>query len=95
MDARLIHPLAAPLVFKADVSKLPAYAGVELPGIGYALYKVAKVEAGDKLDDARRLAVVRQLGSLQSQEDVQLYLAALRNRYKVEVNKAALESKDR
>jgi len=95
MDARLIHPLAAPLVFKADVSKLPAYAGVELPGIGYALYKVAKVEAGDKLDDARRLAVVRQLGSLQSQEDVQLYLAALRNRYKVEVNKTALESKDR
>ena len=95
MDSRLINPVAAPAVFKADVTKLPAYAGVELPGAGYALYKIAKLESGEKLDDARRQAIIRQLGTLEAQEDVQLYLASLRQRYKVEVNRALLESKER
>ena len=45
--------------------------------------------------DERRQAIIRQLGTLEAQEDVQLYLASLRLRYKVEVNKALLESKER
>jgi len=95
MDARLINPLAAPAVFKADVSKLPAYVGVELPMAGYALYKIGKVESGEKLDNVRHQAIVGQISTLGAQEEVRLYLAALRQRYKVEVNKALLESKDR
>lgn len=95
LDARLIPPPAVPAVFKADAAKLPAYAGVELPGAGYALFKVVKVEAGDKLDDARRQSMVGQLGTLIMQEEVQAYLAALRARYKVEINQAAVEAKDK
>lgn len=95
MDARLIPPPAVPAVFKADVSKLPAYAGVELPGAGYALFKIAKLDVGEKLDDARRLAMVRQIGSLEAQEEIRMYLTALRNRYKVDINKAAMEAKER
>lgn len=95
LDARLIPPPAVPAIFKADAAKLPAYAGVELPGAGYALFKVAKVEAGEKLDDARRQSMVGQLGTLIMQEEVQAYLAALRARYKVEINQAAVDAKDR
>ncbi|MFZ2367979.1 MAG: peptidylprolyl isomerase [Azonexus sp.] len=95
MDARLIPPPAVSAVFKTDVSKLPAYTGVELPGAGYALFKIGKLDAGEKLDDARRQALLRQIGTLEAQEEIQMYLAALRSRYKVEINKAAMEAKER
>lgn len=93
LDARLIPPVAVATVFKMDAGKLPAYAGVELPGSGFALFKLSRLEVGAKLDDARQQAMFRQLSQLSAQEDVQAYLAALRNRYKVEINQAALEAK--
>lgn len=95
MDARLVPPVAAPAIFKIDTSKLPAYTGVDLPGVGYALYKLTKLDAGDKLDEARKQALVRQLDNLHSQEDVQVFLAALRTRYKVEINQSVLEAKEK
>lgn len=93
LDARLIPPVAVATVFKMDAGKLPAYAGVELPGSGFALFKLSRLEMGAKLDDARQQAMLRQLSQLSAQEDVQAYLAALRIRYKVEINQAALEAK--
>jgi len=95
MDARLLPPPAAQAVFRMETGKLPSYTGVELPGSGYALYKLTKLDAGEKLDDASKQGMLKQLGNLVAQEEVQLYLAALRSRYKVEVNVAALESKDK
>lgn len=92
LDASLIPPLAVSAVFKLDTIKLPAYAGVELPGAGFALFKLVKVGAGEKIDDARQQGMQRQLGQLYMQEEVQVYLAALRSRYKVDINKAALEA---
>jgi peptidyl-prolyl cis-trans isomerase D len=93
MDARALPPPAVPLVFRMDAGKLPAYAGVELPGSGYALYRLNRVDAGAALDDASRKALQGQLDGFSAQEDLRLYLTALRNRYKVEINQAALESK--
>lgn len=95
MDARLIPPPAVSPVFSMDAAKLPAFAGVELPGSGYALFKLAKVTTGDQLDDARRQGLQRQIGQMATQEEVQAYLGALRARYKVEINKQALEAKER
>ncbi len=95
MDARLIPQPAAPTVFKMDTGKLPSYAGVELPGAGYALFRLNKVVAGDALDPARQQAMLGQLAQIGAQEDVRLYLAALRGRYKVDINQAALEAKER
>lgn len=95
MDSRLIPPEAAAAVFKIDGGKLPAYTGVELPGSGYALFKLSKVIAGDQLDPARRQALLGQLINLSAQDDLRLYLAALRSRYKVEINQSALESKEK
>jgi peptidyl-prolyl cis-trans isomerase D len=95
LDPRQIPQPAAPAVFRMETGKLPSYTGVVLPGSGYALFKLVKVDAGAALDDARRQALTRQLATLGMQEDVQGYLAALRSRYKVEINKAALETKER
>ncbi len=95
LDARLLPPSAAQAVFRMDSAKLPSYIGVEVPGAGYSLFKLTKVTAGEQLDAARKKAMLQQLGNLVAQEEVQLYLAALRSRYKVEVNQAALESKDK
>ena len=95
MDSRLIPPAAVPAIFKLDVAKLPAYTGVELPGSGYALFKLNKVDAGEKLDAARQQAMLKQLGNLGAQEEMRLYLDALRSRYKVVINESVLESKDK
>jgi peptidyl-prolyl cis-trans isomerase D len=95
VDHAALPPAAAPAVFRMESSKLPAFTGVELPGNGYALFRLNKVEAGEALDEARKQALLGQLGSLGMQEEVQGYLAALRARYKVEINKAALEVKDK
>ena len=95
LDSRQIPQPAAPTVFKMDGSTLPAYAGVDLPGAGYSLFKLVGVNAGDGLDDARKQVLLRQLNTLEAQEEVQSYLAALRSRYKVEINKAVLEAKDK
>ena len=95
LDARQLPPPAAQSVFRMDTGKLPSYTGVELPGTGYALYKLSKLQPGEKLDAARTQGMLKQLGNLAAQEEVQLYLAALRSRYKVEINPAALELKDK
>lgn len=95
LDPRQIPQPAGPTVFKMDTTKLPAYAGVDLPGTGYALFKLVSINAGDALDDSRKQALLRQLNTLEAQEEVQSYLAALRSRYKVEINTAALEAKDK
>ena len=95
LDPRPIPPAAVATVFKMDAGKLPGYAGVDLPGSGYALFKLVKLNPGEALDEARKQAMLRQLNTLLAQEDVQGYLAALRARHKVEINTAALESKEK
>ena len=95
IDAKLIPPVAAPAIFKMDTAKLPSYTGVELPGVGYAIFRLNKLESGDKLDDARKKSMLTQLANLSAQEEMQVYLASLRSRYKVEINQSALEVKEK
>ena len=95
LDAQALPAPALQPVFRMDTTKLPAYAGAELPGAGYAVFKLASVYPGEKLDDARREGMLTQLNRLYAQEEAQQYLAALRTRYKVEVNQALVESKDK
>lgn len=90
MDARMLPPPAVPVVFRMPTDKLPSYAGVEIAGTGYLLYRLNRIDAGEKLDDIRRQGLLGQLRTLSAQEDVQMYLSALRSRYKVEINEKAL-----
>lgn len=87
-------PQVVEALFKVPADKLPAYTGVELPKFGYVLLKLQAVEAG-KVDEQRRKGMEQQLQNLLSQEEAKLYVKALRERYKVEINKAALESKEK
>ncbi|MCX8145706.1 MAG: SurA N-terminal domain-containing protein [Azovibrio sp.] len=88
-----LAPAALAAVFRVDAGKLPAYAGVELPGVGYALYKVSKVENAAAAAEVGA-ALKQQLNSLAASAEVEAYMAALRQRYKVEVRKDALRAKD-
>jgi peptidyl-prolyl cis-trans isomerase D len=95
LNADKLPPVVLNAIFKADTSKLPAYAGVELPGAGYVLFKIVKVEQPEKADDAKRKALVQRLTSAVNADDMNSYTSSLRSRYKVEVHKDQLESKDK
>ena len=82
-------------LFKADVKKLPAYVGVALPDGGYGLFKLTKVERPEKVEDAQVARLQAQYAQFVAQQDTAAYLAALRKKHGVEINKAALESKER
>ena len=94
-DARQLPPAAAKAIFSADVQKLPAYVGAEAADAGYVLYKIVKVTQPERVDEARRQALQREYGMILGQEDFAAYLAGLRQRYKIDINKAALERKER
>ena len=95
LQGRQVPPAALQAIFKADVRKLPAYVGVETGGGNYMLYKIMKVGQPEKGDDNQRKLLQREYGTLAAQEDFAAYLGALRARYKIDVNKTALETKDR
>nr|WP_315466891.1 SurA N-terminal domain-containing protein [uncultured Undibacterium sp.] len=77
---------------KADVQKLPTYVGVDVPGVGYDVYRISKVSVGTP-DPVRRAGEAQQLENSASQQDVYSYIEALKKKSKVEINKAALNSK--
>ncbi|HRD90147.1 MAG: SurA N-terminal domain-containing protein [Candidatus Accumulibacter sp.] len=94
-DPRQLSPAAARAIFSADVHKLPAYVGAATGDAGYVLYKIVKVVQPEGLDEARRQALQREYALILGQEDFAAYLAGLRQRYKIDINKAALERKER
>jgi peptidyl-prolyl cis-trans isomerase D len=93
-QGRDLSPLAMQAIFKADVEKLPVYAGAAANG-AYSVFKIVKVSASDKIDVAKRKSLQAEYGSIVAQEDLSAYMNGLRKRYKIEVNKAALESRER
>ena len=93
---RGLAPEAQRAIFKAPAHKLPAYAGTLLPNGGYALFRISRVSAGATKGegDPRARALRSQLMQLAGTEDFNAYLAALRQRYEVKVNKTALAKGD-
>ena len=85
--------VAAKAVFKLPAAKLPAYAGVTLPDGSYALYKVVAVDSKARLAEGQAKALQAEIGSMQAQAEFGAYLAGLRNRYKIDINTAALEAR--
>ncbi|MBQ5945885.1 SurA N-terminal domain-containing protein [Massilia sp. ST3] len=83
------NPAGAIAALKADVSKLPAYVGVELPGQGYAVYRIGKVSQPAQPDQARRQQEAQQIGGLIGQQEMYNYIEALKVKAKAKVNAAA------
>ncbi|MDP1611425.1 MAG: SurA N-terminal domain-containing protein [Sulfuritalea sp.] len=102
--ARSVSRTAAPglpadsvrAVFKADAAKLPAHTGVAFPGKGYALYRISAVKAGEAgKDDPRTRALAQQYARFVAEEEFAAWMSTLKEKHPVEINQAALETKDR
>ncbi|RJG21189.1 SurA N-terminal domain-containing protein [Massilia cavernae] len=80
-----INPKAAIEVVKADVSKLPAYIGVELPGQGYGVYRIGKVTMPATIDAARRASEADQITNAVGQQEMYGYIEALKQKAKAKI----------
>ncbi len=89
-----LPPVAAQALFKADVGKLPAYVGVGVGG-DYMLYKIVKVSQPEKIDDTQLKALKAEYATIVAQGDLSAYVSGLRTRYKIDVNTALLETRER
>jgi peptidyl-prolyl cis-trans isomerase D len=90
-DPKGLAPAAISQVFGADVSKLPAYAGVET-GDGYTIYRIARV-VEVRPDEVRARGVQSELGRASGALEFRSFLEALRADAKVDINREALEKK--
>jgi peptidyl-prolyl cis-trans isomerase D len=81
-----INPAAAIAVLKADVSKLPAYVGVELPGQGYGVYRIGKVSQPAQPDQARRKQEAESISRAVGNAETYGYIEALKKKAKAKVN---------
>jgi peptidyl-prolyl cis-trans isomerase D len=97
MGDATIAAAAVAAIFHADAAKLPAYAGAALPDGSFALYKISKdvayATAASETPTAAQLR--QQYTRMVVEEDFNAWLATLRQRYPVTVNKSALEVKDK
>jgi len=79
--------------FKADVSKVPAYTGAELPGGGYTLVRISKVqEATDGAKDKQN-TIAQTLRQVAGQAELAAYLASLKQKTEVKLRKDLVEKK--
>ncbi len=90
-----LSPDALRAVFRADATKLPAYAGAASPDGGYACYRVSQVQpyTATKGPDDKLKMLHQQYTKVISDEEFAAWVAALRLRYPVEIRKEALEAK--
>lgn len=76
-------------IFSQSSKSLPAYFGAETP-VGFSVFKLEKVERPElAADDERIAAVAQRYEELVAEQEMSAFIAALRDRYKVEVNEAA------
>jgi peptidyl-prolyl cis-trans isomerase D len=86
-----LHPEGAQAVFGADVSKLPAYAGVPATQGRFVVYRITKVKDVTAIDPEQRKALGKQLAEMVGQEQYLAYLASLRERADVKIDRKKLE----
>jgi peptidyl-prolyl cis-trans isomerase D len=95
MHAPNLSAEALAAIFAAPVQTLPVHVGTRVPG-GYALYRIDKVNPYAEVGDAavqRGLPLRQHYAQVVAQEELLGWLAALRQRYEVKINAAALERK--
>ncbi len=80
-----INTTAAIAVLKADVTKLPAYVGVDIPGQGYGVYRIAKVSQPAAPDANRRKQEAQQISGIVGQAEMFNYVEALKAKAKAKI----------
>jgi len=91
-NAQGLGPEALAQIFRADVSKLPAYAGADTAS-GYAIYRVSRV-VDVKLDETRERGAQSELGRSGGAQELRAFLGGLRADSSVDIDNAALEKKN-
>jgi peptidyl-prolyl cis-trans isomerase D len=87
-----LSPAVARAVFRAPSTKLPAYAGVQIPDAGFVIFRIEKVSRPTANEaDPRLKAIKQQYARVLAEQDFGAYIASLRKRYEVKVNAAALD----
>ena len=81
--------------FRMDATKLPAYAGVETLQGTYFLVRVSKVLQPEKIPPERVEELTDELRQVLAQETLAAYVASLKQKTDVRINKEMLEKKDR
>jgi peptidyl-prolyl cis-trans isomerase D len=82
-----VNPQVFLAAMKADTSKLPAYAGVDLGTQGYSVVRVVRVVQPTNVDSAKRQAEKQQITNALAQEETQAYIDALKQKAKVQILK--------
>ncbi len=80
-------------ILSMDASKLPAYVGIDRGERGYALYRLVRVLPPDPAPEEQKNQELARLDRQAGSQQVEAYVAALRSKAKVEINKALLEKK--
>ena len=86
-----LHPEAAQSVFGADTAKLPAYIGVPVSQGRFVIYRVTKVKDVAETNPEQRKALQKQVTQMIGQEQYIAYLASLRQRADVKIDRKKLE----
>jgi peptidyl-prolyl cis-trans isomerase D len=81
--------------FRMDGSKLPAYAGVETLTGAYFLLRLSRVQDVEKIPPEKAKAIADEMRQVLAQETLAAYVAGLRQKAGVSINKEALDKKDR
>ncbi|WP_313177677.1 SurA N-terminal domain-containing protein [Massilia sp.] len=84
-----VNTAGALAVFKADATKLPAYVGVDVPGVGYGVYRIGKVSQPAQLDTTRRTQEAQQIGGLVGQAELYNFVEAIKVKNKAKINAAS------
>jgi peptidyl-prolyl cis-trans isomerase D len=90
MKQPTINQAAAMDVLKADVTKLPAFVGVDLPGQGYGIYRISKVGQPAQPDVARRSQEQQQIATALGKQERFDYVEALKQKAKAKISKRAM-----
>ncbi|WP_081686853.1 SurA N-terminal domain-containing protein [Chitinilyticum litopenaei] len=70
-------------IFKAKLDKLPAYVGTDVPGRGYMIMRIEKVEAAQPLNAQSREQLTGMLQQQQSNREALALIDHLKTQYKV------------
>ena len=89
-----LHAEGVRAVFGADVSALPAYAGVGVDDGRYVIYKITKVNDVDSVSPEEKDSARRQLAQMVEQEQYASFIGSLRERSDVRVNEGRLQPQE-
>lgn len=92
-DRDRLPPEAQRKIFAADPAKLPAHVGADLGDQGYAILRVLRALPPEPRNDKQLAADLEAAQRRAGAEQFEAWLASLRARAKIEVNKENLEKK--